>query len=102
MALVVTPNGRYRIGIHHMGERFTVHRLTEEERTEAYPDGKIACFEVHDHSDGSTITIDEEDADRLEALWQSVLTKEMAAGEIENHLIWVFDVKNPPEHAMSS
>jgi hypothetical protein len=102
MALVVTPNGRYRIGIHHVGERFTVQRLTEVERTEAHPDGRIACFKVHDHSDDSMMTIDEEDADHLEVLWQSVATKQMAAVEIENHLTWVFDIQTPPKHVMSS
>lgn len=43
------------------------------------------------------MTIDEEDAEQLEALWQGVLCKSIAPEAIGNHLQWLFDVKYPPE-----
>lgn len=96
MALVVSPEGRYRIGIHRIGTRFTLERLTSVERSEAHPDGRIAYFNVHDHSDQSSMTIDEEDAEKLETLWQSVLSGMVPAEAVENHLTYVFDIKCPP------
>ena len=102
MPLLVTPNGRYRIGIHRIGERFTVKRMTAVERTETHPDGQIAYFDIIDHSDNSTMTIDEDDAEQLEALWQLVLTNHLTAEQVDKHLAWLFDVQCPPEHSTLS
>ncbi len=102
MAFIVGPNGRYWIGIHRVSERFTVQRMTEQERTEVHPDGRISHFIVTDNSDNSTITLDEEDADRLESLWRAIQAKEEGAAELEKHLTWIFDVQNAPESKTSS
>lgn len=96
MALVVTPEGRFRIGIHPIGTRFILERLTSVERSEAHPDGRIAYFTVHDNSDNSRMTIDEEDAERLETLWQAVRVGAIPVESIESYLTQVFDIDCPP------
>lgn len=99
MPLIHAPEGRYRIGLHRIGTRFTLERLTCVERSECHPDGRITYFNVHDHSDQSLMIIDEDDAEKLEALWQSVLKGSLPAEVIEKHLQWVFDINCRPGSA---
>ena len=96
MPIAITPAGRFRFTVGAAGERFHIRRYTQLQRTEIDPDGHIAWFEVDDLTDRSSMHIDEDEAEQLEALWR----QRKAAGDfgaLAAALAHLFDVVHPPE-----
>lgn len=101
MAFVVTAEGRFR-WTPHLTERFQINRYGTPECDETHPDGHIVCFRVRDNKDGSWMTIDEDEAEELEALWQAARRQQVAPEALEARLAEIFDVLCPLEEAATS
>lgn len=101
MAFIVTAEGRFR-WTPRLTERFRIHQPGTPERDETHPDGRIVCFKVRDSKDGSSTTLDEGEAEELEALWLAARRQQVAPGALEAWLAEIFDVLCPPGTTVAS
>ena len=95
MPIAHGPNGeRWRLSFPYRGERFSVTRYAQLERSEAFPNGEVEEVVAEDSETGFSLITKEEDAVLLDELCKKVKSGEVDESVLVEKLIWYFKISS--------